>query len=288
MDESPVSPPDVSDPASHPVPGDLWQTSSPFIGDWNRLVSRTNWEKGRIILNWRQALQQSGVPASEYSDESWSRLVGGVSGQHAGRLRRVYQRFGETFEQYEGLYWSHFHAAIDWDDAEMWLEGAVHSKWSVSQMRGTRWQTLTGTEPPSEPTPAESEKDLDEDFTEVTAESSLPETISGVVQQVSTEEAAAHSPTPAKQEQSRSATSPTVPGAEIYADDDKEGIQFVRPFENLGQLPDDLASAFEEFKLVILRHKSEDWQRISRDDLLAALQALRELVLAPADDTPPF
>ena len=32
--------------------------TQPFVGRWNRLVSTTNWEKGRIILQWREALQE--------------------------------------------------------------------------------------------------------------------------------------------------------------------------------------------------------------------------------------
>ena len=99
--------------------------SQPFVGRWNLLVSTTNWEKGRIISEWRQALIDTDRPAREYSDESWARLVGAVTGQHAGRLRRVYERFGKTSQEFRGLYWSHFHAALDWDDAEMWLEGAI-------------------------------------------------------------------------------------------------------------------------------------------------------------------
>ncbi|HMP07031.1 MAG TPA: hypothetical protein PJ982_11815, partial [Lacipirellulaceae bacterium] len=123
-----------------------------FVGQWNRLVSTTNWEKGRIICQWREALEQSGAAVTEYSDEAWAQLVGGVSSQHVGRLRRVFQQFGSAFDQYEGLYWSHFQAALDWDDAEMWLEGAIHNRWSVSQMRGQRWETLGHAgEPPAEP-----------------------------------------------------------------------------------------------------------------------------------------
>ena len=36
--------------------------------------------------------------------------------------------------------------AVDCDDAEMWLEGAVQSVWSIADMRNTRWQTLGGKE----------------------------------------------------------------------------------------------------------------------------------------------
>ena len=70
--------------------------------------------------------------------------MGGVTPQHVGRLRRVFERFGETHDQYAGLYWSHFQAALDWPDAEMYLEGAVQNDWSVAQMRNERWEAMGG------------------------------------------------------------------------------------------------------------------------------------------------
>ncbi len=118
------------------------EASQPYEGRWARLISTSNWEKGRIIHEWRSALQASEAAATECSDEAWSRRVGGVTGQHVGRLRRVYDRFGEVYDQFEGLYWSHFQASLDWDDAEMWLEGAIQNGWSVSLMRKARWEAL--------------------------------------------------------------------------------------------------------------------------------------------------
>ena len=96
----------------------LVTASQPYVGQWNRLVSTTNWQKGRIIGAWRVSLAVQGLAVNEYSDEAWARLVGGVTGQHVGRLRRVFVRFGESHEQYAGLFWSHFQAALDWTDAE--------------------------------------------------------------------------------------------------------------------------------------------------------------------------
>ncbi len=61
-----------------------------------------------------------------------------------------------------------------------------------------------------------------------------------------------------------------------------EAVAAVRPFENLADLPDDLAEAFEMFKLAILRHKTTGWEEISREDVMASLDALKELALAPA------
>ncbi len=122
------------------------EASRSYLGQWNRLISTTNWEKGRIIHEWRQALIAADAPAGEYSDDAWSRRVGNVTGQHVGRLRRVYERFGGVYQDYSGLYWSHFQAAIDWNDAEMWLEGSVQNRWSVDQMRRERWQAFGATQ----------------------------------------------------------------------------------------------------------------------------------------------
>src|SRR5215213_4486999 len=46
----------------------LVEASSPFVGRWSRLVSTTNWEKGRIIDEWRRSLVDDGLPVAEYSD----------------------------------------------------------------------------------------------------------------------------------------------------------------------------------------------------------------------------
>jgi hypothetical protein len=57
----------------------------------------------------------------------------------------------------------------------------------------------------------------------------------------------------------------------------------VRPFAELPALPADVSDAFEAYKLAILRHKLSGWQEISRDDMLASLDALGQLVLAPSE-----
>ncbi len=57
----------------------------------------------------------------------------------------------------------------------------------------------------------------------------------------------------------------------------------VRPFEALPPLPPDLNEAFELFKLAILNHKVSGWREIARDDVLAVLESLRQLALAPAE-----
>ena len=261
-------------------------TSQPFVGRWTRLVSTTNWEKGRIIHEWRTTLINAGTPSPEYSDDAWSRKVGGVSGQHVGRLRRVYERFGDVHTQFESLYWSHFQAGLDWDDAEMWLEGAIQNNWSVSHMRRQRWETLgrvNGEQPRDEDVVS---NEMDEDF-EVPGEL-LPPASTGTVEAV-------------KDSASPSDPDPRVPhdtnvteqlparandeGATIFAEPAEQAtVAFVRPFEHLRDLPPDVSEAFEGYKLAILRHKADGWQEISVDDVLASLDALKELALAPSHD----
>jgi hypothetical protein len=262
--------------------GALDQASQPFVGQWNQLVSTTNWEKGRIISQWRQALIDSGAPTQEYTDEAWACRVGAVTGQHVGRLRRVHDRFGATAHEYEGLYWSHFHAALDWDDAEMWLEGAVLSDWSVAGMRKKRWEAM-GAVAANRPDDAEIVvAEIDEDVKPAPEDPAAQRRGEAAADQQG-------GPAPEGPDFGDEELPPQAEGdggsASIYADENPtETVDFVRPFENLSELPDDLAEAFESFKLAILRHKTDDWQQISREDVLAALDALKELALAPAVD----
>jgi len=252
------------------------EVSLPFVGRWNHLVSDANWEKGRIICQWREALQAASVSASEYSDEAWSRRVGGVTGQHVGRLRRVFQRFGESYGIYQGLYWSHFYAALEWDDAEMWLEGAVQNDWSVSQTRRVRWETL-GELPNQRPRDEDViHGELDEDFEPaLTAPPSREQRVTEPRDDKSDAEVVADDSDGVSSESTR------------WADDDAGSVepsQRVRPFADLPDLPNDLSEAFDAFKLAILSHRSQGWQDVAAADVLATLDALKALVLAPADD----
>ncbi len=254
------------------------QTSTEYLGRWNRLVSTTNWEKGRIICEWRSALVEAGAPAGSGTDEAWSRRVGNVSPQHTGRLRRVFQRFGEVFEQYTGLYWSHFQVALDWPDAEMWLEGAVQNGWSVARMRDQRWEAVGA---PAEMKPREEDviaAELDEDAGAAQWEA-MPETISSSPGTVQGAESAAQdeSRSPSQEAAEAVASGEAVPPAEEVS------VEPTRPFENLSPLPPDLNEAFEAFKLAVLHHRLSGWQDVSLDDVLATLDALKALAMAPAD-----
>ncbi len=265
--------------------GEVEAASQPFVGRWNKLVSTTNWEKGRIICQWRAALEAAGAPVPELSDEAWSQRVGGVTGQHVGRLRRVSERFGESCEKYPGLFWSHFQSALDWDDAEMWLEGAVQSQWSVSQMRQQRWETLR---PAGEAAPQAKDIVAAETDEDVSPAHDSQADIRPQYGDVDGASGPTHEGPDFGDEPSGTAGREASANANDFAAENGEPVATVQPFANLGELPDDLAEAFEAFKLAILRHKTDDWQAIARADVLSALDALKELALAPSAEREPF
>ncbi len=256
-------------------PAVVENASAEFLGRWNRLVSTTNWEKGRIICEWRQELLGAGAPLEAATDEAWSRRVGNVSPQHVGRLRRVYQRFGDVHGQFSGLYWSHFQAALDWHDAEMWLEGAVQSGWSVAAMRTERWQAMGA---PKDQRPRDEEvvsADVDEDID--AANDSAAATLGPSLGEVRDPGAAQEADADGTEEGQHDLADEEAPWSDVPA-----AAESVRPFENLPPLPRDLADAFEGFKLAILNHKLAGWRDTSLDDVLTVLDALKQLAMAPA------
>lgn len=247
------------------------EASAEYLGQWNRLISTTNWEKGRIICLWRERLLAAGVPAQSSTDEAWSRYVGGVSPQHVGRLRRVYQRFGQVAQSYAGLYWTHFLAALDWPDAEMWLEGASQGSWSVSVMRQQRWEA-TGAAVEQQP---REEDVLAVEYDEDTAQEESParDVVFDTAQDVYDAQGEESLVALAEPED----YDPTA----AAVDEPASAVEAVRPFANLGPLPSDLAEAVEQMKLAIVQHKLTQWEQVSCQQVLDALEALKQLALAP-------
>lgn len=255
--------------------------AAPFVGKWNRLISTTNWEKGQIICEWREALMAADAAVTEYSDEAWAQAVGGVTSQHVGRLRRVYQRFGDVAAQYEELHWSHFQACLDWDDAEMWLEGSIQNGWSVSQMRGKRWETV-GSSP--EEQKAEVEQLAAEQRSEAEAEEEQAK--AQAAEQDAPWESDGVSP-------SNTEIEPYGGTVESEAGETSDAPAESKPAEpvekrtrlsvDVESLPDDLAEAFESFKLAIIAHRRENWRDTTPASVVECLESLKQLTLADSE-----
>lgn len=255
---------------------ELVELARPFVGRWNQLISTTNWEKGRIVSEWREALIESGAQSQQYSDEAWARRVGGVTAPHVGRLRRVYDRFASTYDTYDGLYWSHFLAALDWEDAPLWLEGASRENWSVSRMREQRWQALGAVESDRPRSGEVIVVDTDEDVV-------LPAQGGGRTKEYGDEPGSASAPVPegpdfGEEEELMSLSGgPQAAPPPTFDGPDSEAAP-IQPFAGLPELPDDLSDAIESLKLAVLRHKTSGWRDISPEAIQKYLDAIASLM----------
>lgn len=282
--------PDSSSTTFEPAGSDeeLVELQQPYVGRWNSLVSTTNWEKGRIIGQWREALIQAGAPITEYSDEAWATQVGGVTSPHVGRLRRVHDRFGDQAETYPSLYWSHFLAALDWDDAALWLQGAVEEKWSVSAMRDQRWKANGAVESDRPTSSQVVEVDLDEDTPDLGT--APAQGGSSTRDYDGDSDGVASGPTDERPDFGDEAELAALPeGNHMNDANQAEGAGGVgiageeapsptQPFAGLPNLPDDLADVIESLKLSILRHKSAGFEEVQPDVIRRYLEAMALLI----------
>jgi hypothetical protein len=253
------------------------EIAQPFVGQWNELISTTNWEKGRIISQWRVALIEADTDSSQYSDEAWSRRVGGVTSPHVGRLRRVFDRYGSTYQTYNGLYWTHFLAALDWDDAPLWLEGASQEGWSVAGMREQRWQA-NGAVDSQRPTNSQIvDVDTDEDVV-------IPAQGGGRIKSYGDEPGATAGKTYENADFGDEEELASMAGGAGHADsstgNDGEPSTTVQPFAGLPELPDDVSEAIELLKLAVLRHKTSGWEETDVATIQKYLDAVSVLMSA--------
>jgi hypothetical protein len=261
------------------------QLSEPIVGKWNVLVSQTNWEKGTLILSWRMELIAAGLPNTAYSDDAWARRVGNVSPQHVGKLRRVAERFGENHNDFAGLYWSHFNSALDWDDAELWLEGAVQNDWSVAQMRVQRWEALGGA---VEQKPNEEDIFIS-DIDEGVYQQSPPDRIEGRNVEIGTADIdlspisvpGVTAPNPVaeplkKKEQSKKGRTTSIEASGLVPSTG----ELLMSLKGISEFPADLAEPLELLQVAILNHKLAGWKSLPAEQVCRALDNLKMLAVA--------
>ncbi|MDR1494277.1 MAG: hypothetical protein LBT05_16400 [Planctomycetaceae bacterium] len=255
------------------------EVSNDFIASWNRLISMTNWEKGKLISLWRAKLAENHLPRQIYSDESLAKRIGNVSGQHIGRLRRVYERFGETFTQYTGLFWSHFQAVLDWDDAEKWLLDALENQWSVATMRLKRWEAIGS---PAGQKPRDSDIIMSEQDEDVNAYNDSDTVLDGNIKSVEPNRKHKNKDHD-KDRKKRSNSDSDGDRADGFSANDLG--EFSSPAEAFAQmkqmkdLPEDLQEAFEQLKIVILSHKVSGWREVDPQRILTFLNAMKVVVI---------
>ena len=115
-------------------------------------VSQCNWVVGQCAAEWTERY------AEGRTDGDFAELIG-LSADQVYQRRRVWETFADVRTEYAGLRWSHFYAAVTWDDAPDSLGWAEEMGATVAEMRAwrraQRGDDLTQPEEPSELPPFE-------------------------------------------------------------------------------------------------------------------------------------
>ncbi|MDA0835314.1 MAG: hypothetical protein O2955_21460 [Planctomycetota bacterium] len=94
-------------------------------------VSQCNWVVGECAAKWTEKY------ARGRTDADFGNLVG-VSPDQVYQRRRVWETFGDVYDSYPGLSWSHFYVALNWDDAPECLAWAMENESTVASMKAWR------------------------------------------------------------------------------------------------------------------------------------------------------
>ena len=94
-------------------------------------LSNCNWEIGECAAQWTERY------ARGRTDADFGGLVG-LSGDQVYQRRRVWETFSDVQGSYDRLKWSHFYAALNWDDAADCLQWADDMQATVAEMKAWR------------------------------------------------------------------------------------------------------------------------------------------------------
>jgi hypothetical protein len=94
-------------------------------------VSLCRWVVGECAAVWTARY------ARGRTDGDFAVLIG-ISGDQVYQRRRVWETFHEIREEFPKLKWSHFYAALNWDDARDCLSWAEDTQSTVAEMRAWR------------------------------------------------------------------------------------------------------------------------------------------------------
>jgi hypothetical protein len=116
---------------STPVEPVREETEASLIARAQVAVSRCNWEVGECAALWTKRF------ARGRTDADFAALVS-LSADQVYQRRRVWETFADVFQNYPTLKWSHFYAAINWDNAAECLQWAEDVQAGVAEMKAWR------------------------------------------------------------------------------------------------------------------------------------------------------
>src|SRR5262249_22959964 len=119
----------MSQAKTQPRVGD--ESEEQLINTALEAVSQCRWVVGECAAKWTQRY------ARGRTDADFGALIG-VSGDQVFQRRRVWETFAALRGDFPLLKWSHFYAALTWDDALESLRWAAEMEATVAEMRAWR------------------------------------------------------------------------------------------------------------------------------------------------------
>lgn len=110
---------------------DVKETEEQLVQRAQQALSRCNWEIGECAAAWTKRF------ARGRTDAEFGALIG-LSGDQVYQRRRVWETFSDVHERYAELKWSHFYAALNWDDAAECLQWSHEMSATVAEMKAWR------------------------------------------------------------------------------------------------------------------------------------------------------
>lgn len=107
------------------------ETEAELICRAQQALSQCNWEVGECAAIWTKRF------ARGRTDADFANLVG-LSPDQVYQRRRVWETFADVRQNYPSLKWSHFYAALTWDDAAECLQWAEEIQATVAEMKAWR------------------------------------------------------------------------------------------------------------------------------------------------------
>ena len=106
-------------------------TEATLVARAQAAVSRCNWEVGECAAVWTKRF------ARGRTDADFATLVN-LSADQIYQRRRVWESFADVHQNYPTLKWSHFYAALNWDDSAECLQWAEDVQAGVAEMKAWR------------------------------------------------------------------------------------------------------------------------------------------------------
>ena len=115
---------------SHAEPGKD-ESEEQLVSRAQEAVSQCRWVVGECAARWTERY------ARGRTDGDFAALIG-LTGDQVYQRRRVWETFAEARGDFSRLKWSHFYAALNWDDARDCLKWADETHSTVAEMRAWR------------------------------------------------------------------------------------------------------------------------------------------------------